>query len=265
MIKQAIIPLAGLGTRMLPLTKAFPKELWPLGNKSILENILDECFDAGINEVILVISKKKKSIKDYFKKDIILEKKVKNKPELLKSLKNLNKISSKIKFVYQDKPKGLGHAVLCAKKLIKSKHFLLLLPDDIINGKNSSKELIAINKKTNSSVIAIRKVIKKNVKRYGIVGFDEFKNLKINKMVEKPSVKNSPSQFAIIGRYILNKSIFNYLGKQKSGKLGEIQITDAMNAMLFHENFYGCKFKGKYLDCGTINGYINSFKEINKK
>ena len=108
-------------------------------------------------------------------------------------------------------------------------------------------------------------MIKKDVKRYGIVGFDNSKNLKINKMVEKPSVKNSPSQFAIIGRYILNKSIFNYLGKQKSGKLGEIQITDAMNAMLFHENFYGCKFKGKYLDCGTINGYINSFKEINKK
>ena len=108
-------------------------------------------------------------------------------------------------------------------------------------------------------------MIKKDVKRYGIIGFDNSKNLKINKMVEKPSVKNSPSQFAIIGRYILSKSIFNYLAKQKIGKLGEIQITDTMNAMLSHENFYGCKFKGKYLDCGTVNGYIKSFIEINKK
>ncbi len=265
MIKQAIIPLAGLGTRMLPLTKAFPKELWPLGNKSILENILDECFNAGIKQVVFVISHKKKSIKDYFRQNISLETKVRNKPELLKSLKNLNKISSKIKFAYQKKPRGLGHAVLCAKNFIKSKHFLLLLPDDIIKGKNCSKELIAINKKTKSSVIALRKVIKKDVKRYGIVGFNNFKNLEINKMVEKPSVKKSPSQYAIIGRYILNKSIFDYLGKQKSGKLGEIQITDAMNSMLVHEKFYGCKFKGTYLDCGTVNGYIKSFIEINKK
>ena len=264
MIKQAIIPLAGLGTRMLPLTKVFPKELWPLGNKPIIENILNECFDAGIKQVIFVISDKKKIIKDYFNKSISLENKVKNKPELLKSLKNLNKISSRIKFAYQNKPKGLGHAVLCAKKFIKSKHFLLLLPDDIINGKNCSKELISINKKTRSSVIALRRVVKQDVKRYGIVGFDNSKTFKINKMVEKPSVKNSPSQFAIIGRYILNKSIFNYLKSQKSGKLGEIQITDAMNKMLTTEDFYGCKFKGKYLDCGTINGYIKSFIEINK-
>ena len=119
-----------------------------------------------------------------------------------------------------------------SKKLIKSKHFLLLLPDDIINGKNSSKELIAINKKTNSSVIAIRKVIKKDVKRYGIVGFDEFKNLKINKMVEKPSVKNSPSQFAIIGRYILPAKIFDEIKTLKPGSGGEIHITDAIKKLI---------------------------------
>tara|TARA_B100000963_G_scaffold358315_1_gene382660 strand:- start:3949 stop:4743 length:795 start_codon:yes stop_codon:yes gene_type:complete len=264
MIKQAIIPLAGLGTRMLPLSKVYPKELWPIGNKSILENILDECFKADIKQVVFVISQRKKIIKDYFKKSVSLEKKVKNKPELLKHLKKLDKMSLKIKFVYQDKPKGLGDAVLCAKKFITSKHFLLLLPDDIIIGRNCSKEIIAINKKTKSSVLALRKVTKKDVKRYGIVGFDNFKNLKINKMMEKPSIKNSPSQYAIIGRYVLNKSIFDYLGNQKRGKSGEIQITDAMSAMLSYENFYGHKFKGKYLDCGTLKGYIKSFIEINK-
>ena len=122
-----------------------------------------------------------------------------------------------------------------------------------------------INNKTKSSVVALRKVIKTDVKRYGIVGFKDIKKLMINKMVEKPSVKSSPSQYAIIGRYVLNKSIFSFLTNQKSGKLGEIQITDAMNSMLIKEKFYGCKFSGKYLDCGTKEGYINSFIDINKK
>lgn len=264
MVKQAVIPLAGLGTRMLPLTKAFPKELWPLGSKSILENILDECFDAGIKEVVCIISKNKNVIKNYFSKKKSLENAVKNKPEILKTLITLNKLSKKIKFVYQDKPKGLGHAILCAEKLIKSKYFLVLLPDDIIKGRNCSKELILINKKNKSSVVALRKVKKKEVKRYGIVGFENKNKFKINKMIEKPKLKNAPSKFAIIGRYLLNKSIFKLLKKQKRGRFGEIQITDAMNTMLYRENFYGCEFKGKYLDCGTIKGYINSFVEINK-
>ena len=264
MVKQAIIPLAGLGTRMLPLTKALPKELWPLGSKSILEHILDECFNAGVKEVIFVISKKKNVIKKYFFKNKSLENAIKNKPDILKKLIYLNRISKRIKFVYQDKPRGLGHAVMCAKKYIKSKYFLLLLPDDIIKGKNCSKELILINKKNQSSVLALKQVSKKEVKRYGIAGFSNKKKFKINKMIEKPSITNAPSRYAIIGRYLLNKSIFKFLKKQKKGKLGEIQITDAMNAMLSKESFYGCEFKGKYLDCGTINGYIKSFVEINK-
>ena len=264
MIKTAVIPLAGLGTRMLPLTKALPKELWPLGAKSILEVIIEECRDAGIKEFVFVISKKKEIIKNYFKKNIALERKVKNKPHILKSLKNLEKISKKIKFVYQNEPKGLGHAVLCAKNYIKSKYFLLVLPDDIIAEKNCTKEMLLINRKKNSSVIALRKVSKVDVKRYGIVSFENNSSLKISKMVEKPSISNSPSRHAIIGRYILDKSIFKILSKQKSGKLGEIQITDALNDMIKQKDFYGCQFKGKYLDCGTTDGYIKSFIEINK-
>jgi UTP--glucose-1-phosphate uridylyltransferase len=173
-------------------------------------------------------------------------------------------MSKKIKFVYQDKPKGLGDAVLCAEKLIKSKYFLLILPDDIIDGYNCSKELILLHKKKKSSVLALRQIKKKEIQRYGIVGFENTKQLKINKMIEKPTIKSAPSKFAIIGRYLLSRSIFNLLKNQKKGKLGEIQITDTMNSMLKRENFYGCKFKGKYLDCGTIKGYIKSFIEINK-
>ena len=264
MVKQAVIPLAGLGTRMLPLTKALPKELWPLGAKSILEHVLDECFRAGIKQVIFVISKNKNVIKKYFLKNKSLEKVIKNKPDILNKLVYLNRISKKIKFVYQDKPSGLGHAVMCAEKHINSKYFLLLLPDDIIKGKNCTKELIKMSKKNKSSVLALKHVSKKEVKRYGVVGFSNKKKFKINKMVEKPSTSKAPSRYAIIGRYLLNKSIFKILKKQKSGRFGEVQITDAMNTMLLKESFYGCKFKGKYLDCGTVKGYIKSFIEINK-
>lgn len=264
MIKTAVIPLAGLGTRMLPLTKALPKELWPLGAKSTLELILEECFDAGISEVILIISKKKEIIRNYFKRDLSLEKRFKQNPIISKKLKKLHKFSEKIKFVYQKEPKGLGHAVLCAKKYIKTKYFLLILPDDIISKKNCSKELMIVNKKQKGSAIALLKVPKNDVKRYGIVDFLNKKKLQISRMIEKPNVKNSPSRYAIIGRYVLSSKIFKFLSKQKKGKLGEVQITDALNEMLKCEKIYGCKFRGKYLDCGTINGYTKSFIEFNR-
>ena len=180
----------------------------------------------------------------------------------------LTKYKKKIKFVYQNSAKGLGDAVNTCKNKITSDHFLLILPDDIVINKNCSKELINIYKKNKGSVIAIKKVKKNIVSRYGIVGYHKKINnvLTLDKLVEKPSVKESPSSFAIIGRYILSKKIYKYLAKTKKGKLGEIQITDAMSMMLAGgESFKGCIFKGKYLDCGTINGYINSFNYIGHK
>ncbi len=261
MIKEAIIPLAGLGTRMLPLSKSIPKELLPLGKISILEHILNECTSAGIKKIILVISKKKDLIKNYFQKDYLLEKKVNKNKNLLQSLRNINSLNSKIKFVYQNSPKGLGDAVLKCKSVIKSKYFLLVLPDDIVINSNCSSELVKLNYKTKSSIIALRKVPKNQLNRYGIVKIN--KKNQISKMIEKPKINEAPSKFAIIGRYILNKNIFNFLSKTKKGKLGEVQITDSLNKMIANEDFYGCKFKGKYLDCGTIEGYIKSFKTIN--
>lgn len=268
MITQAIIPLAGLGTRMLPFSKVIPKELLPLGNVSILERILLECEDAGIKKIYLIISKKKEIIKKYFQDDLFLESKVKNQKSLIKKLNLLKKFKKKIKFIYQDTPKGLGDAVYKCRKLINSQHFLLILPDDIIINKNCSKQLIDIYKKKISSVIAVKNVKKNMVSRYGIAGYVKKKSnvLNINYLVEKPSLKLAPSTFAIIGRYILNKTIFKYLASSKKGKLGEIQITDALNKMLNDgEIFSGCVFSGKYLDCGTLNGYIKSLKLIGGK
>ena len=270
MIKQAIIPLAGLGTRLLPLTSVLPKELLPINGKPGLEYILDECEKAGIKEIIFIISKRKNVIKKYFYNDNFFKKiiKSKNKDTRLKSeYKKILKFKKKIKFVYQNSPKGTGDAVLKCKKYIKSKHFIMLLPDDLIMKHNCSRSMIALHKKYNASVIASMKVDKKSVPRWGIFKIKKFikNNFLITDVVEKPSLKKAPSNYAVIGRYILPKEIFKILKKQKPGQNGEIHITDAIRTLLNQKNkFIGHVFAGKYLDCGTMNGYINSSLKISK-
>ena len=270
MIKQAIIPLAGLGTRLLPLTSVFPKELLPIYGKPGIEYILDECVDAGINEIIFIISNKKRLIKKYFYNDKYYKKIIKKKKDLRikKEYKKILSYKKKIKFVYQNKPSGTGDAVLKAKKFITSSHFLLLFPDDLILKSNCSKNMIRISKKLNCSVMASLKVQKNNVSRWGIYSIKKkinSKNFIINDVIEKPKVKNAPSNNAIIGRYILPKQIFSILQKQKKGIGGEIHITDSIKKLIKNDfKFVGHNFAGKYLDCGTMSGYINSSIEISK-
>ena len=270
MIKQAIIPLAGQGTRLLPLTSVFPKELLPINGKPGIEFILDECIKSGIKEIIFIISKKKNIIKKYFYNDAFYKKLIKKRKKdkrLKYEYSKIKKYKKMIKFVYQNSPRGTGDAVLKCQKLIKSKYFLMLMPDDLIIKKNCSANLIKLHNKYKTSIIASKKVPKKNVSRWGI-----FKIKKINKndfiikdVVEKPNIKSSPSNYAVIGRYILPKTIFNILKKQKPGKNGEIHITDSIRELIHKKNkFIGHIFAGKYLDCGTMNGYINSSLEISK-
>jgi len=270
MIRQAIIPLAGLGTRLLPLTSVYAKELLPINGKAGLEYILDECIDAGIKEIIFIISKKKEIIKKYFYNDNFYNKIIKKKKDLriINEYKKIKKYKKMIKFVYQNKPKGTGDAVLKAKKFIKNNFFLMLLPDDLIIKKNCSKDMILLHSKRKCSVMASMKVNKKTVNRWGIYS----KKKKINKnnfyikdVIEKPDIKSAPSNNAVIGRYILPKKIFNKLKNQKKGKGGEIHITDSIRKLIKEgENFIGHSFKGKYLDCGTMEGYIKSSMEISK-
>ena len=269
MIKQAIIPLAGLGTRLLPLTSVTPKELLPINGKPGLEYILEECIQAGINEIIFIISKKKEIIKKYFYNDkfykSIINKK-KNK-RLLLEYNKIKKYKKMIKFVYQNKPLGTGDALLKCKKFIKSSHFLMLLPDDLITKHNCSKKMIKIHNQFNCNVIASKVVNKKDVSRWGIFDLKKINknNFLINDVVEKPSIKSAPSNYAVIGRYILPVEIFKILKKQKPGKNGEIHITDAIRTLIHQDNkFIGHVFAGKYLDCGTMQGYVNSFTEIAK-
>tara|TARA_Y100000591_G_scaffold137402_1_gene117840 strand:+ start:521 stop:1336 length:816 start_codon:yes stop_codon:yes gene_type:complete len=270
MIKQAIIPLAGLGTRLLPLTSVFAKELLPINGKPGIEYILDECIDAGIKEVVFIISKKKQMIRDYFYNDKFYKRIIKKKkdPRLQKEYKKILKYKKMIKFVYQNKPLGTGDAVLKTKRYIRDEFFLMLLPDDLIIKKNCSKSMINIHKRYKSSVMASMTVNKKNVSRWGIFKLSK----KLNKqnhficdVIEKPSISSAPSNKAVIGRYILPRKIFNKLAKQKSGKGDEIHITDAIQSLIYDNNkFIAHTFSGKYLDCGSMNGYIKSNLEIIK-
>jgi UTP--glucose-1-phosphate uridylyltransferase len=270
MIKQAIIPLAGLGTRLLPLTSVLPKELLPINGKPGLEYILDEGVKAGIKEFIFIISRKKEEIKKYFYNDSFYKKiiKKKNKDNRLKQeFAKIKKYKKIIKFVYQNKPLGTGDAVLKCKKYIRSKHFLMLLPDDLIIKKNCSQSMIKLHTKYKSSVIASKKVKKNDVSRWGIFDLKKLNksSFLIKDVIEKPSIKNAPSNHAIIGRYILPKKIFKILQNQKPGQNGEIHITDAIKTLIDKkEKFIGHVFSGKYLDCGTLKGYINSSIEISK-
>ena len=270
MIKQAIIPLAGLGTRLLPLTSVFAKELLPINGKPGIEYILDECIDAGIKDVIFIISKKKQMIKNYFYNDTFYKKIIKKKKDIRisKEYQKIQKYKKMIKFVYQNNPKGTGDAVLKTKKYIKDDFFLMLLPDDLIIKKNCSKSMINIHNRFKSSVMASMNVNKKTVSRWGIYKLGkkiDKNNYLIKDVIEKPSIKKAPSNKAVIGRYILPKDIFLKLLRQKPGKGGEIHITDAIQSLIFEKNnFIAHSFSGKYLDCGSMHGYIKSTLEIAK-
>ena len=269
MIKQAIIPLAGLGTRLLPLTSVMPKELLPINGKPNLEYILDECIEAGVRQFIFIISKDKTSIKKYFFNDSFYRKIIKKKKDkrIIEEFRKIKKYQKMIKFVYQNKPKGTGDAVSKCRRLIKDKFFLMLLPDDLILKKNCTKEMIKLHNKTKGSIIATKKVDRNTVSRWGILSLKNKKKnyFQIKDIVEKPSIEKAPSNYAVIGRYILPIDIFDEIKKISPGQGEEIHITDAIrNLILKGSNFFGNIFKGKYLDCGTFNGYVQSGIQIFK-
>ena len=228
---------------------------------------MEECIEAGIKQFIFIISKKKKNIKKYFFNDnfykkIIIKKKDKR---IIAEFRKIKKYQKMIKFVYQNKPKGTGDAILKCRKLIKEKYFLMLLPDDLIINKNCTKEMIKLHNAKKTSVIATKKVNRKTISRWGVLSVKNKKknHFEIKNVVEKPSIKKAPSNYAIIGRYILPFKIFNEIKKLRPGQGNEIHITDAIkNLILKDEKFFANIFHGKYLDCGTLKGYIDSNIEI---
>ena len=263
MIKKAILPVAGLGTRFLPATKAIPKEMLPIVDKPLIQYAVEEAIEVGINEIIFIISPDKFSIKNHFKKNKNLESQLKksNKIEILDKLNS--SIFSKVKFYYinQYDQKGLGHAILQAESIIKKSPFAVLLPDDLfISSKPCLGQLLDIYNNKKSSVISVNRINKANIHKYGVIkkGDEVDGIIKIDDIVEKPSSNEAPSDLAVCGRYILNGSIFEHLKVTEQDRTGEIQLTDAIKSLLSEEEIFASIFDGKKYDCGSKEGFIHA-------
>lgn len=263
-ITKAIFPIAGLGTRFLPATKSIPKEMLIILDKPIIEWAVIEAALSGIKEMIFVTSSRKNSIIEHFDKSEILENalKRKNKNEKIDVIRSQTTLGS-FTFIIQDEPKGLGHAVWCARKLIgKKEDFAVILPDDIILSKIPAiKQLINIHSQTRGgSVIGLEKVKKKDVSKYGVIKIKKKMSnfYSISNLVEKPKIKDAPSNLTIVGRYILNQKIFEDLSSQKRGFGGEIQLTDSLLNLVGSPGLFGVEFDGNRYDCGNKLGFIEA-------
>lgn len=260
-IKKAIFPVAGLGTRFLPVTKASPKEMLPIVDKPLIQYAVEEAIEAGIEEMIFVTSGAKRAIEDHFDRSFELEKVLaeKEKTKALDEIQNLLPRNIKVTYIRQSEPLGLGHAVLCAKHLIGHETFAILLADDLMyhEGPRTLAQMVSIyhDKKTDG-VLAIEKIHPSQTHQYGIVSIDA--QFRTQAIVEKPSTENAPSNLAIAGRYILPASIFHHLENATPGVGGEIQLTDAIAALLNKQNLLAFEFAGKRYDCGSKLGYAQA-------
>lgn len=264
-IRKAILPAGGLGTRFLPATKASPKEMLPIVDKPMIQYAIEEARSCGINEFIIITGKYKRAIEDHFDSAYELEESLKRagKKSLLEEISRLNNIN--FAYIRQKAALGLGHAIYCAKPFVKDEPFAVLLSDDIIDPETPLlKEMINLFKKLDSPILALQKVPFDEISRYGVIeGVNEGENLfRINKLVEKPSPQNAPSDMAIIGRYILTPDIFDILQNIGPGKGGEIQLTDALHALLKKRQIYGYLFNGIRYDAGDKVGYLKATVDL---
>ncbi|HNY12625.1 MAG TPA: UTP--glucose-1-phosphate uridylyltransferase GalU [Candidatus Wallbacteria bacterium] len=266
MIKKAILPAAGLGTRFLPATKAQPKEMLPIVDKPTIQYVIEEAVKSGIEEVLIITGRGKRAIEDHFDKSFELEYHLLEK-NMTRELEEIKDISSmvNIHYVRQKEPRGLGHAILCAKAFVGNEPFAVMLGDDIIESETPClKQLIDVHDKYRASVIALMKVPMENIGSYGCV---KPKNIEeaiylIEELVEKPDPSKAPSDLAIIGRYIITPEIFEILEKTEPGKGGEIQLTDALAKLNKRQAVYGCRFSGRRYDVGDRLGYLKAIVEM---
>lgn len=262
-VRKAIIPAAGLGTRFLPATKAMPKEMLPIVDKPTIQYIIEEAVQSGIEDIIIVTGKGKRAIEDHFDNAFELEHNLaeKGKFELLEKVQAPSKLAN-IHYIRQQDPKGLGHAVWCARSFIGDEPFAVLLGDDIVEGKDipSLKQLIDQYDQTGSSVIGIQTVKDEDTHRYGIIDPSEKSGrmYKVGSFVEKPQPGTAPSNLAIMGRYVLTPEIFDLLAEQQIGAGGEIQLTDAIQKLNTIQDVYAYDFEGTRYDVGEKLGFIKT-------
>lgn len=266
-VKKAIIPAAGLGTRFLPATKALPKEMLPILDKPSIQFIVEEAVASGIEEILIVVSSNKNSIIDHFDYSFELEERLKQKKKI-NEFKQIRKIADmvKIQYVRQKEPLGLGHAIMCAESFVGNEPFAVLLGDDIVMPEGNEpavKQCIDAFNKTNSIVLGVQKVSDDVVHKYGVIDIDaklqsDKTIFKIKGAVEKPEKKDAPSNYAILGRYILKPTIFAELKKTKIDIRGEIELTSAIMSLLKHESVYAKEFSGRRYDIGSKSDYAIS-------
>lgn len=265
-IKKAVIPAAGLGTRFLPATKAQPKEMLPIVDKPTLQYIIEECVESGIEEIIIITGRNKKSIEDHFDKSVELELELARtgKDDLLTMVQNISNMAN-IYYIRQKEAKGLGHAIYCARAFVGNEPFAVLLGDDVVysDDKPCIKQLIDCFDKYNKTILGVQKVPANEVFKYGIISGKEIDKevYMVNDMVEKPDINRSPSNMAILGRYIITPEIFNILENTKPGKGGEIQLTDALSMLREKEGLYAYNFIGKRYDIGDKLGFLQATVE----
>ena len=264
-VKKAIFPAAGLGTRFLPATKASPKEMLPIVDKPMIQYAVEEAERCGIEEFVIITGKHKRAIEDHFDSAMELEEtlKKKGKKGLLEEVRRLNHLH--FAYIRQRAPLGLGHAILCAKPFVKEEPFAVLLSDDIIDPEDELlKKMLELYEHYQSPILALKKVPKEDVYRYGVIEGLEIKEniFEITDLVEKPDPSKAPSDIVIIGRYILTPDIFPMLESIEPGRDKEIQLTDALRTLLKRQAIYGYLFEGRHYDAGNMNGFLEATVEL---
>ena len=270
-VRKAVFPAAGWGTRFLPVTKAQPKEMLPLVDKPIIQYAVEEAVAAGIEQVIIVTSSQKRAIEDHFDLNYELEHLLEEKGEIEK-LRQVRHISdlAQIAYVRQKEQLGLGHAVLMAKDLIGHEPFAVILPDDVVvSDRPCIGQLIQCYQQVHGSVVAVMEVPKEDTARYGVIGGERIgdgpdldRTYQLSSIVEKPEPERAPSNLAVIGRYVLTPKIFEKLEQTQRGAGGEIQLTDAIEALMAEQGVYGYAFEGVRYDAGTTMGWLQASVEL---
>ncbi|WP_028586084.1 UTP--glucose-1-phosphate uridylyltransferase GalU [Desulfogranum mediterraneum] len=259
-IKKAVFPVAGLGTRFLPATKAMPKEMLPVVDKPIIQYAVEEALAAGIEQIIFVTGSGKSALEDHFDTNLQLENTLKErgKTDLLRTVESVAPHASNFVYTRQSEPLGLGHAIWCARDIVGDEPFAVLLADDLIQSEVPVlHQMINEFDRLRASMMAIIVVEQEETSRYGIIEAEQGFNgtVQVRSMVEKPAPEEAPSNLAVIGRYILTPRIFDHLGRQDRGAGNEIQLTDAMSSLLTEQPIFGYKFKGRRFDCGDKAGF----------
>ena len=262
-IRKAVFPVAGLGTRFLPATKASPKEMLPVVDKPLIQYAVEEAVAAGITELIFITGRSKRAIEDHFDRafEVEAELSARGKAEMLKAVREIVPSSVKCIYVRQPQALGLGHAVLCAQPVVGDQPFAVILADDLIQGKTPvMKQMVDVYRKQQSSLLGVQRVARADTRQYGIVapGKRSGKLHQVESIVEKPKPSKAPSTLAVVGRYVLTPRIFHHLQRVRAGAGGEIQLTDGIAALLAEEAVLAYQFEGLRYDCGSKLGYLKA-------